>query len=220
MQYTIRRASSAPELDGRWNSPLWKGAETLNVDQFHSRSSSHRPETQARFLYDDTSLHAIFRVKDQYVRSVNREYQSPVCRDSCVEFFFSPIPGSGRYFNIEINCGGVLLFQYGVPWMIEPREVLGVKDGCRIEIFRSMPCFVDPEIEEPTEWVIQFKAALAIFTERENIPADVAGTRWEGNVYKCADATSHPHWASWSPVGEVLNFHKPECFQPFLFAPK
>ena len=39
---------------------------------------------------------------------------------------------------------------------------------------------------------------------------------WRGNLYKCGDRTSHPHWAAWSPVDE-LNFHLPRCFGTLRF---
>ena len=41
---------------------------------------------------------------------------------------------------------------------------------------------------------------------------------WRANFYKCGDATSHPHWASWNPIGEKLSFHKPEYFGEIVFA--
>jgi hypothetical protein len=40
----------------------------------------------------------------------------------------------------------------------------------------------------------------------------VVGQRWRVNAFKCGDETSHPHWASWAPIGEALNFHQPEYF--------
>jgi hypothetical protein len=39
---------------------------------------------------------------------------------------------------------------------------------------------------------------------------------WRDNFYKCGDQTSHPHWASWSPVDD-LNFHLPRCFGTICF---
>ena len=39
------------------------------------------------------------------------------------------------------------------------------------------------------------------------------------NFFKCADDSSHPHWASWAPIGEALNFHQPQYFAPLRFAP-
>ena len=47
---------------------------------------------------------------------------------------------------------------------------------------------------------------------------DVRGQTWRGNFYKCGDHTSHPHWASWSPIGEQLDFHQPEFFGELRFA--
>ena len=43
---------------------------------------------------------------------------------------------------------------------------------------------------------------------------NLPGQTWRGNFYKCADRSSHPHWASWSPLGEPLNFHTPQFFGP------
>jgi hypothetical protein len=40
----------------------------------------------------------------------------------------------------------------------------------------------------------------------------VRGQRWRANAFKCGDQTSHPHWASWAPIGEALNFHQPGRF--------
>ena len=52
----------------------------------------------------------IFRVEDRYVRAVSKNYHDSVCKDSCAEFFFTPGTDiSAGYFNVEINCGGVML---------------------------------------------------------------------------------------------------------------
>jgi hypothetical protein len=41
---------------------------------------------------------------------------------------------------------------------------------------------------------------------------------WCGNLFKCADESSNPHWASWNPIGEELNFHDPRYFASIRFA--
>jgi hypothetical protein len=40
----------------------------------------------------------------------------------------------------------------------------------------------------------------------------LSGRGFAANFFKCADHSSHPHWASWSPIGEELNFHQPQTF--------
>jgi len=63
----VCKATSPPRLDGDWDGAAWQGAQTLEVAQFRPESSEHRPETQAKLLYDTQGLYVIFRVHDRYV---------------------------------------------------------------------------------------------------------------------------------------------------------
>ena len=76
-QYTIRQGTIS---DFSLGSPDWDTADVLEVALFHSRSSSHRPRTSARVLYDSANLYVRFDVEDQFVRCVATEYQQPVCQ--------------------------------------------------------------------------------------------------------------------------------------------
>jgi hypothetical protein len=40
---------------------------------------------------------------------------------------------------------------------------------------------------------------------------------WRCNFFKCADSSSHPHWAAWSPIGEKLWFHQTKFFGELRF---
>jgi len=215
--YTIHKALDVPALDGELNSGLWQQAETLRIEHFHPRGSGHRPGAEARMLYDDSAIHLIFQVRDRYVRCVHTGYQSAVWKDSCVEFFVAPRPGIGRYFNIEVNCGGGLCLQYGPPRAEGQRDILSAELGKKVAIYHSMPEVVDPEIAKPTDWIVQLRIDLALFGEVEGPVGPLAGQEWKANFYKCADECSHPHWASWSPVGDPLDFHRPETFAPIRF---
>jgi len=232
-EYLVKKALSAPALDGQWDSEAWANAETLTIAWFHPRSSGHRPVTEARVLYTLEGIHVIFRVQDRYVLSTRTEYQSQVCSDACVEFFLQPLPGidpnhritAGKptpgYFNFEMNCGGTLLLRYvtnparpdkdsdlaayeKVPW----------EQTSRIRVFHSMPATVAPEIQEAVEWVNQYFVPFALFEPYVGPIGGVSGQVWYGNFYKCAEDCSHPHWATWAPIGEALNFHTPEYFAP------
>src|ERR1700678_2575557 len=108
MQYTIQRVLSKPFQHDPWGGGLWNEARVVEVNQFHPRSSAHRPVTRSKLLHECEHLYVAFKVQDRYVRCVHDQYQSMVSRDSCVEFFVEPRPGRG-YFNFEINCGGAVL---------------------------------------------------------------------------------------------------------------
>jgi len=220
--YTIAPTVEKPALDGNWESPVWKDVPALDIAHFYETAlSDHRPRTQAKVLYDSDGLYLHFRVEDRYVRSIETKYRGKVWEDACVEFFVEPVAGRG-YFNFEINCGGTMLLSYkenpewtgevlrksgGVPWDL-------AKD---VTIYHSMPKTVEPEIQEPVVWNVEYFIPYAIFEAYLGDLGDVAGQTWRANFYKCAENNSHPHWASWSLITKELNFHQPEFFSEIHF---
>ena len=218
--YTIQKTRAVPPLDLNWQNPAWLAAETLEVKNFRPEGSDHRPQTSARLLHDGRGIHGFFQVHDRYVRCVRTGYGSEVWKDSCVEFFAEPKPGAG-YFNFEFNCGGAFLCNH----IVDPtRTTDGFKQFTRLpesvarlfQVGTSLPRVVDPEIAAPVEWRLQFYIPLAVFEPFIGPLADLSGATWRGNFFKCADESSHPHWAAWSPVAE-LNFHLPRCFGEMRF---
>lgn len=145
---------------------------------------------------------------------------SDVWKDSCVEFFVQPKSAKG-YFNFEFNCGGAFLVCYIVDWT---RTVTMFKDFTRVpeplaknvSVKSSLPKVVDPEIQEPCDWTLGFFIPFSLLEHYVGPLGKIEGQTWRGNFFKCADETSHPHWASWSPVDE-LNFHLPRCFGDLEF---
>ena len=221
MKYRIRRANVRPELEGKWDGPAWTRAEVVEVKQFRPDSSDHRPVTRAKMLYDSESLYGIFHVQDKYVRAVHTQYQSIVCRDSCVEFFVKPKPEKG-YFNFEFSCCGAFLLYYITDNSVRPdgKYVGAVEvppdDGKLVRVYHSMPDRVEPEIEEETEWTLEFAVPYGLLEKYVGPLGDPAGKEWRANFYKCGDETSHPHWASWTPLPKT-NFHMPEYFGTVVF---
>ena len=90
MTYEVNRLEGAMTIDGNWDSPAWRDVKPIELEQFMGDRPEHFPKTQAKVLYDDTAIHVIFRVEDQYIRAVAEKHQDSVCLDSCVEFFFAP----------------------------------------------------------------------------------------------------------------------------------
>jgi len=217
--YVVRKAAVAPELKGEWTGAAWRNAETFAVRHFHEQSSEHHPEVQGKLLYTGEGIHVIFRVDDRYVVSRHTQYQDPVCKDSCVEFFVQPKPDKG-YLNFEVNCGGALLLEYherdsegndravAVPYEI----------ARSIAIYHSMPEIVVPEIAEKTVWYVEYFVPFSVFEHYVGPLGAVAGQTWRANFYKCADQSSHPHWGAWAPIAQKLSFHQPRFFGAIRFA--
>ena len=219
MHYLVCFTHTKPESEA-WDSPAWSVADIAALDYFRPEGSNHRPQTRVRFLYDRDGIHGIFDVADRYVRCVHTAYMDDVYKDSCVEFFIMPRQGRG-YFNFEFNCGGSLRTGY----IIDPTRTddgfkawipIPEQDGSMVRVTPSLSAVVEPEIQEPLTWTLSFFIPFALLEKYAGPLGRIGGQTWHGNFYKCADASSHPHWASWAPL-HSRNFHLPHCFGEISF---
>jgi hypothetical protein len=104
------------------------------------------------------------------------------------------------------------------PGGLKEKQVVPAEMLARVRVAHTMPKRIDEEIAEPVEWSVGLFIPDALFEAYAGPLGPPAQRRWLGNFYKCADASSHPHWASWSPIGDALNFHQPERFALMRFA--
>jgi len=219
MIYEVHRLTEPMTIDANWDKPFWQGIEPLTLGYHMGEMPAHLPKTQAKLLYDDEAIYVIFRVEDRYVRAVAERHQGLVCRDSCAEFFFAPGDDvSQGYFNLEMNCGGTMLYHFQV---IPRKDQVHIKESdlARVVVAHTMPRTVEPEIAAPTTWVIEYRLPTDTLGDYHPNPVRPApGVTWRANFFKCADATSHPHWLTWSFVDRPRpDFHVPEYFGTLRF---
>lgn len=218
MKYIVKKATTVPVIDSAWDKNFWKEVTALRLNNFMGKRPEHFPEVQTKLCYDKHYLYVIFHVKDRYVRAVERNLQGMVCKDSCVEFFFTPGTDiSIGYFNFEINCGGTFLFHFQKSRGCEVRNIF--PEHCSvIKVAHSLPKIVEPEITEPTTWTVEYALPFEILPYYAPVIMPESGVIWKANFYKCGDATSHPHWLTWSRVEHpVPNFHLPAFFGTLEF---
>ncbi len=212
--------SSAGEID-------WNGIPAVRVENFHPAGSDHRPAVEARLAYDELGLRGRFDVMDRYVVCTHVSYGSHAYKDSCVEFFVRPKPALG-YFNFEMSCGGGLLLYYISDWTRKahpedpddefsafvkiPPEV-----GTQVRLRPSMPGPLRPESTGPLAWSIEFDIPFGVLETYVGPLGALPGQVWRANFNKCADESSHPHWATWAPIGELLDLHQPDRFGVLRF---
>lgn len=200
----------------------WKDIPAAPLTHVHPESSTHHPLVEARLTADDTHLYVRFDVEDQYVLARSTDYQDPVYTDSCVEFFVQPKPDHG-YFNFEMNALGTLLLTYiedarrlpeggFATYQVVPEEL-----GRRVVMRSSIDKPVTTEIHEQLNWWLEVDIPFAFLEHYVGKLPESGKREFRGNFYKCADDSSHPHWLSWAPIGEELNFHVPEYFVPLIF---
>ncbi|MDA0196979.1 MAG: carbohydrate-binding family 9-like protein [Bacteroidetes bacterium] len=218
MSYRVQKIPTSFKIDAQWDKAPWMSIEPLSLQHYMGDKPDHRPSVQAKVAYDDQAIYVIFRVEDQYVRAIRTKHQEGVFKDSCVEFFFSPEEHSNKgYFNLEMNCGGTMLFHHQ---LLPRKENVKISDDDikKVEVAHSLPSLVDPEIQVPTTWTVEYRIPFKILGKYHDMAPPVAGTIWRSNFYKCADESSHPHWLTWAPIDfPKPSFHIPEFFGTLRF---
>lgn len=166
----------------------------------------YAPLTTFTAGHTDTDLFIDFFVRCNYLRAVNYTNQSPVSQDSCVEFFVSPTCDN-HYWNFEFNCIGTANASHrserANPTRLTDQELSMIERRCS--------CGNRPfcEMEGLFSWNILVRIPLSLIgVEYHGTPVVM-----KGNFYKCASATSAPHYLSWNPIDSPKpDFHRPQDF--------
>lgn len=162
----------------------------------------------ARLCYDDTALYVALGAREAAVRAENTESWQEPCEDSCLEFFFCPMAGDRRYFNVEFNPNGLMFLGLGS----------GMSDLVRLWPLQEDP-FSFSRVFTPDGWEIRYAIPHAFVRRFFPAYAPAAGTVIRGNFYKCGDKTVHPHYLAWNAVSEAGHtFHAPADYGKLLFA--
>jgi len=219
--YYIKQTNQKLFINDNWSDTNWESVPELEIANYREEGSGHKPIVKVKLLYDLKHLYVFFKVIDKYVKCLHTDYQSPVWKDSCVEFFVRPINTKG-YFNFEINCGGTMLLYFIENW---ERTKDGFKNFIKINsetakmvsIYHSLPTLIKEEIQEPITWYIQICINFLLFEKYLGPMGVLKCSEWYANFYKCGDETSHPHWGSWQSLQGELNFHRPDVFAPIKY---
>lgn len=211
--YRVKRLKKPMKIDGDWDKKQWRHVRPLRLSHFMGPIPPFRPSVQAKMMYDDSNLYIIFRVHDRFVRSTVQDYNGPVSGDACVEFFFSPDTSlRKRYFNLEINAGGTALMACHV-FQQKEYQKFSAEELDQIEIAHSLPRKIDPEMQDPVTWTLEYRLPLAILEKHSSVIHPQPGTVWRANFYKTSSKSSNPHWITWAKVeNEKPNFHLPQFF--------
>jgi len=210
MKYKITKSDTAVKINAGWNKSCWRSIKPLELKNFMGERPTHFPKVRAKLLYDEKNIYVIFRVEDNYVLAKRTKHNSFVSRDSCVEFFFSP--GQDGYFNLEMNCSGVMLMHYQSD--NGANRVNTTPDEGKLILRKStLSGLIYPEISTPTTWVVEYALPYMMLEKYVPVVKPIKGVVWRANFYKCGDETSHRHWLTWNKVDlPKPDFHRPEFF--------
>ena len=172
----------------------------------------YKPLATFTIAHSGTAIYIDFFTRCNYLRAENYQNQSPVSQDSCVEFFVSPTHDN-HYWNFEFNCIGAVNASH----RSERKNKIPLTDDELAQIKRYASCGTRPfrEMEGIFAWNLLVCIPLSLIgvTYEPGKPVSLAA-----NFYKCASATSMPHYLSWNPIKtERPDFHRPEFFGRITF---
>lgn len=172
---------------------------------------SYKPIVVFNIARSDKYLYICYFVKGNSLKATYSEDNSPVHRDSCVEFFMKK-EGEDGYMNFEFNCIGTCdaarRKSRDEKTSLEPQEYASILRYSSIE---SKP-FNEKKGIYSWELVVAIPLEL-MGLDPQNMPKKILG-----NFYKCADDTEFPHYVSWNPIGTPQpDFHRPEFFGEIHF---
>ena len=180
----------------------WNGIPQLHIDKvLWTGDTGIRAHGQ--LCYDEENLYVHMRAVEKDIRAEYTEPLSPVCNDSCLEFFFM-IEGEKNYFNFEINPNGCMCVQYG-------------KED-RFDIVRENEKEYFNVSTNRTEdgWEVFYRIPLKfirLFAPDFSFDRDIMA-----NMYKCGNRTANKHFIAWAAIdADQPNFHLPEYFRKMTF---
>ncbi len=196
-EYTITRCCGTPD---------WDTVPTLAIDTLLWTSTTDI-QAYAQICYDEDALHVCLRARENHIRAEETGPLGAPYEDSCLEFFFCPMPGDSRYFNIECNPTGCLYLGFGN----EPNDLVRLLPECAP---------IQPQTQRTDDgWMVTYCVPYRFIRHFFPDFQPVSGSCIRANCYKCGDLTPNPHFLAWNPIqNETPAFHRPLQFGLMRFA--
>ncbi|MCC8407574.1 hypothetical protein LJ707_01435 [Mucilaginibacter sp. UR6-1] len=159
--------------------------------------------------YSDQYLFVKYFVIEPVVKATYYRPNEPVYNDSCVELFIA-FDDDANYYNLEFNCAGTCLGQYGSGRdnrVYLPANLL--KQIKHLTVLRAVP-------NEGIVWELSLAIPLKVFCYHPLLKLSCCNARV--NTYKCGDELEQPHHLCWGQIESAEpNFHRIEYFKRVLF---
>lgn len=172
-------------------------------------SYPYKPEVSFAAAHTSDAVLLHFKVREQSVLAHCSSDRESIWQDSCVEFFLSPEPGDGLYYNFEFNCIGRMYACVGPDR--NSRQFLPESAYAAIKRASSLGETAFEERLGECEWDLSAIVPVSCLVRHDIASLD--GLQMSGNFYKCGDHLSVPHFLSFAPIGVPKpDFHRPEFF--------
>lgn len=183
----------------------WSNVPVLHIDKWYKTEPIPVSAT-AQVCYDDTALYVRMCAVEEEIKADYTGLLDEVSDDSCLEFFFSPMTGDQRYFNIEINFNGAMYLGFG-PSISHLMRLIPEEMKFEPQVTKAQDGWV-------LEYSIPYEFIRVFFPGFSPAP----GYEMKGNFFKGTGAGDKPHFLCWQQVvARRCAFHNPDCFGRLVF---
>ena len=187
----------------------------------------YAPKMEVALAHTGDSLLLHYRVEENCIRAAAEADGGRVWEDSCCEIFLQPSSPNTQhptpYFNIECNCAGTLLIGKG-----EDRHDRQPATAKTLQSANRWSSLMKTAVSgENGRYTIPLKDGKFTWHMALVVPAtalfdsgitDFLGQTLRGNIYKCGDCLTTPHFLSLFPIETAQpDFHRPEFFGELTF---
>jgi hypothetical protein len=185
-----------------------KEAEEIQItsypwnEDYQPKSTAKLVWTDDAFYYEMSSLE-----KKENIRAVEEGISGFVHTDSCLEFFFSPLPDSRKeYINIEINPNAATHIEVG-----PNRQERCLRTDIDLAILETKTFMVKEG--EMIRWGFSAKVPYTLVEKLMEVEDFYPSAYMRANFYKCGNKTPEPHYGIWNDIEtENPDYHRPEFF--------
>ena len=160
-----------------------------------------------QICYDNDALYVRLSCDEKEIRAELNGLLDEVCTDCCMEFFFCPMEGDKRYFNIESNLNGAIFLGFGT------------NVHTLVRLIPEEPS-IKPVAKKTNEgWELSYSIPFEFIRRFFPDFSPKSGKHIRANCFKCGDMTSRPHHYTWNETPPLPNasFHNPDGFGKMIF---
>lgn len=182
----------------------WNALSEACLDQFpwFDLDSDYTPACSARVGWNEEGIHVLMYANEPVIRAVETQTGGDIYLDSCQEFFLSPVEGTLKYVNCEVNA--LAIMHIGIGESRYDRRVYScIPDG--FNPVHSLHC--------GAWWAVSYTLPTAFLQENFGFTPR-SGAKMKGNFFKCGDRELRNHHGMY----HAFSCEKPDHHRPELFA--
>jgi hypothetical protein len=183
-----------------------------NIDQYPWGKTGEFQQIRFKIAHNNHNIYLHYDVIEPEIIATYLKHNTPVYKDSCIEFFIA-LEEDTNYYNFEFNALGSCLLAWGPDRY--NRQLLDIKIIDLIKVKTKIKR-INQNGLTMFNWKIFIIIPLSTFSFN-NIKS-LKNIKARANFYKCGNNLSKPHYITWNNIeSKKPDFHLKSYFGDIKF---